>query len=308
MNIKLLLAVVILFAVLLIAQTIVFIVKKRHPDHNWSELNLRMKTWWIVALIFMLVIVSSKIVSLVLLGFVSFLALKEFFTMVPLRISDNIPILCAYFTIPIQYYWVGSQWFTMFVVFIPIYLFLFFPTVIALTGKSKGFLRSTTTMHWGVMAAVFSISHIGYLNMLDYKGIHIGSQLVVYLFVLTECNDIGQYLWNKLFGNRPVLSRFANKKTLEGLAGGCVSTIILAAVLAPVLTPLSVFHGVCMGILISIFGLVGDIVVTAITEDIGIKNSTVRLLPGHGGVLERINALIYTAPIMFHFVYYFYYN
>lgn len=308
MNIKLLLAVVILFAVLITAQTIVYFVKKRHPDDNWGELNLRMRTWWIVALIFMLIVVSSKAVSLVLLGFVSFLALKEFFTMVPMRLSDNIPILCAYFAIPIQYYWIGGQWFTMFIVFIPIYLFLFFPTVVALSGEGKGFLRSTTTMHWGVMAAVFSISHIGYLNMLDYKGIHIGSQLVVYLFVLTECNDIGQYLWNKLFGTRKVLTRFTDQKTLEGLAGGCVSTIILAVLLGPILTPFTVLHSVCMGVLIGVFGLVGDIVGRAITEDIGIKNSKVRLLPGHGGVLERINSLIYTAPIMFHFVYYFYYD
>ena len=307
MNIKLVTAIGILFTVLSIAQITVWIVKKRHPEHNWSGLRLRMQTWWVVALIFMLAIISSKMVSLLLIGFVSFLALKEFFTIIPMRLSDNTPILCAYLCIPIQYYWVGTQWFTMFVVFVPIYLFLLLPMVMVLIGDTKGFLRSATTLHWGVMATVFAISHIAYLNMLDYQGQHIGPQLVVYLFVLTECNDVAQYLWGKLFGTRPVLTKIANNKTLEGLIGGVVTTVILAVALAPILTPLTFLPSVCIGVLIGIFGLVGDMVVTAIKQDVGIKDS-VRLLPGHGGILARLNSLIYTAPILFHFIHYLYYQ
>ncbi len=307
MNIKLVVAVAILFVVLSIAQIIVCLVKRRHPEQNWAELSLRMRTWWVVGLIFILAIVSSKTVSLVLIGFVSFLALKEFFTIVPMRLSDNTPILCAYLCIPVQYYWVGSQWFAMFVVFVPIYLFLLLPMIMVMIGDTKGFLNSATTLHWGVMATVFAVSHIAYLNMLDYQGQHIGPQLVVYLFVLTECNDIAQYLWGKLFGTRKILTRITQNKTLEGFVGGVISTIILAAVLAPVLTPLTFWPSVCIGILIGIFGLVGDLVLSAIKLDVGIKDA-VRLLPGHGGILARLNSLIYTAPILFHFIHYLYYQ
>ena len=307
MNSKLITAIVLFFVLLVIAQIIVQVIKKRNPDRNWANLNLRMRTWWIVAVVFMLAIMSSKTVSLILIGFVSFLALKEFFTMVPTRLSDNIPILCTYLCIPIQYYWVGSQWFTMFVVFVPVYLFLFLPMIMVLVGDTKGFLRSAATLHWGVMATVFAVSHIGYLNMLDYQGQHIGPQLVVYLFVLTECNDIAKYLWGKFFGQHTLLPRIGNSISVEGVMGGLGVTVILSMVLAPILTPLSLVDSLCVGVLIGIFGLIGELVVAAISHDMGIKDS-ISLLPGHGGILARLNTLIYTAPVLFHFIHYFYYQ
>ncbi len=307
MNSKLITAVVLFFVILVIAQVIVTVIKRRNPERNWSNLNLRMRSWWIVAVVFMLAISSSKLISLILIGFVSFLALKEFFTMVPTRLSDNVPILCTYLCIPIQYYWVGSQWFTMLIVFVPVYLFLFIPMIMVLVGDTKGFLGAAATFHWGVMATVFAVSHIAYLNMLDYHGIHIGPQLVVYLFALTECNDIAKYLWGKFFGQHIILTRISNKITVEGVIGGIVVTVILSMMLAPVLTPLSLLESLCVGVLIGIFGLIGELVVATISQDVGVKDS-ISLLPGHGGILARLNTLIYTAPVLFHFIHYFYYQ
>ncbi|MCY1557954.1 Cytidylyltransferase family protein [compost metagenome] len=81
---------------------------------------------------------------------------------------------------------------------------------------------------------------------------------------------------------------------------------MLAWLLAPWLTPMSSMHAICAGVLISLFGFVGDVVISAVKRDIGVKDSGT-LLPGHGGILDRLDSLTYTAPLFFHYIYYLYY-
>ncbi|WP_434779369.1 phosphatidate cytidylyltransferase [Neisseria sp. Ec49-e6-T10] len=310
MNITLFTAICSFFIILILAQCMVYVVRKRHPDKDWTELTQRMQTWWLIVLVFVLAISTPQVVSLIIFGFISFLALKEFFTMIPTRYSDNTPLLWAYVSIPIQYYFVGAEWFGMFIVFIPVYVFLFLPTVMVLIGDTKGFLHSAATLHWGVMTTVFAISHVAFLNVLgDDKST--GALMVIYLVALTECNDIAQYLWGKTLGKRKIIPKVSPNKTVEGLLGGIATTMVLALILGPILTPmtfspLGLLHCLLAGLLIGVFGFIGDVVMSAVKRDIGVKDSG-KLLPGHGGILDRLDSLIYTAPIFFHFIYYYYF-
>ena len=134
-----------------------------------------------------------------------------------------------------------------------------------------------------------------------------GAALVLYLVFLTEFNDVSQFVWGKLLGRHAIVPRVSPKKTYEGWFGGLLTTTLLAWVLAPALTPMQgSFEALCAGLLIAVAGFVGDVTISAIKRDLDIKDSGA-LLPGHGGMLDRIDSLTYTAPLFFHFIYFLHY-
>jgi phosphatidate cytidylyltransferase len=102
-----------------------------------------------------------------------------------------------------------------------------------------------------------------------------------------------------------VIPKVSPNKTVEGLLGGVATTLLLAWLLAPRLTPLTELQSLAAGLLLGLGGFVGDVVISALKRDLGIKDSGT-LLPGHGGILDRIDSLSYTAPLFFHFVWYLY--
>ncbi|WP_434737034.1 phosphatidate cytidylyltransferase, partial [Escherichia coli] len=116
-------------------------------------------------------------------------------------------------------------------------------------------------------------------------------------------NDIAQYLWGKSCGRRKVVPKVSPGKTLEGLVGGVITTMIASLIIGPLLTPLNTLQALLAGLLIGISGFCGDVVMSAIKRDIGVKDSG-KLLPGHGGLLDRIDSLIFTAPVFFYFIRY----
>jgi phosphatidate cytidylyltransferase len=197
------------------------------------------------------------------------------------------------------------RWYGMFIVFIPVYAFLLLPMRMVLIGETEGFLRAAGTLHWGLMATVFSLSHVAFLLVLPQRinppgG---GAALVLYLVFLTQFNDVAQYLWGRTLGRHKVIPKVSPNKTVEGLLGGLLTTVLLAWLLAPWFTPFSTVEALAAGVIIGLGGFVGDVVISALKRDLGIKDSGT-LLPGHGGILDRIDSLSYTAPLFFHYVWY----
>lgn len=280
--------------------------RERGQSRN-SELWLRVTSWWTILTLFAGSILLGIKGTLCLLGFVSFLALKEYFSLIPTRRSDRRVLFWAYLAIPLQYYWVYIGWFGMFLIFIPVYLFLLIPLRKVLIGETEGFLRSVGTIHWGLMITVFSLSHAGYLMVLPASVSPVGGAgLLLFLVVLTELNDVMQYVWGKGLGRRKVAPTVSPGKTWGGLAGGIGSTMLLAWIAAPWLTPFNDTQALAAGLLIGMFGFIGDITLSAVKRDIGIKDSG-QLIPGHGGILDRVDSLTYNAPLFFHYLYFLHY-
>jgi len=296
----------VVFALLIAATAVTALLIALRPQKDWQELRLRIRTWWSIVVLFSLAILSPAWLALTFFALVSFLALKEFLTLTSLRQADRMPLLWMFIAIPVNYWFIGTGWYGMFAVFIPVYAFLFLPARMVLVGNTQGFLRTASQLHWSLMTTVFALSHVAFLLVLPADGKQTGALLVLFLVGLTEINDIAQYLWGKSLGRIRVTPKVSPNKTLAGLLGGVATTALIAGLSGPLLTPMSWPVALCAGAIIGITGFCGDVVMSAIKRDIGVKDSGT-LLPGHGGILDRLDSLIFTAPVFFHFIRYFYY-
>lgn len=293
-----------LVAALILATVIAVVKKHKHPDRDYEELMLRTQSWWwMIGLVLAALYLGQKATT-VFFAFVSFLALKEFYSIAQLRTVDRRLVFWAYLAIPVQYYFAYIQWYGMFIIFIPVYMFLFLPMRATLIGDTKGYIRSNATIQWSLMLAVFTLSHIAYLVNLgrfNEESGYIG--LVLFLLFITQSNDVSQYVFGKLFGKRKIIPKVSPNKTWEGFLGGLATTTVFATLLAPFLTILTWQQGLIAGALIACVGFIGDVVLSSVKRDLGIKD-TGSMIPGHGGILDRVDSLMYTTPIFFHYFYY----
>jgi len=296
-----------LYGLLVLASGIAHLLAALRPRKDYTELKQRVRSWWVIIVIFTGSIAGPNSVKLGFLAFVSFLALREYLSLIPTRRADRRILFWCYLAVPLQYYWISIGWYSMFLIFIPVYIFLFLPLRMVTIGETKGFLNAAGTLHWGMMTTVFCLSHIAYLFMLPAQKNPAGGGpgLVLFIVVLTELNDVAQYCWGKMLGRHKVIPKVSPNKTVEGLLGGVVTTTLLSWLTAPYLISLSAPKSLIAGIIISTAGFIGDVVISAIKRDIGVKDAG-SILPGHGGLLDRVDSLTYTAPLFFHCMKYLY--
>ena len=150
----------------------------------------------------------------------------------------------------------------------------------------------------GLLIALFIFPHLLFIRETVF-----GIKALVFLVVITELNDVFQYLMGKFFGRHKITPKISPNKTWEGFIGGVVTTTLLATVLAPFLTILTWQQGLVAGFIIACVGFIGDVVLSSIKRDLGIKD-TGSLIPGHGGLLDRMDSLMYSTPLFFHYFYY----
>lgn len=270
-----------------------------------NELLLRMRSWWLIVIGLSIGLLSNRAGMTVLWGFVSFLALKEYLSMIPTRRVDRRVLLFMYLAIPVQYLFVYHQNYGMFIILVPVYMLLVLPMNMVLIGQTKGFLNAIGTLQWGLMVTVFCVGHLAYLLVLPPE-LGTGMGLLLFVLIITQLNDVSQYVWGKSFGKRKVLPTVSPNKSVEGLLGGVLTTALLSLVLSRFLTPMSWWLALAVGVILSVAGFLGDVTISAVKRDLGIKDSS-QLIPGHGGILDRIDSLTYTAPLFFHIMRYVFY-
>ena len=135
-------SIAIVFALLIAASGIVWFLRRKDSEGEYLELSARVKSWWFMIAIFSFAILTSPVVSVVFFALISFLALKEYFSIIPLRRADRRAIFWVYITIPVQYYFVANGLYGLFIVFIPVWVFFLLPFRLILAGETDGFLES----------------------------------------------------------------------------------------------------------------------------------------------------------------------
>ncbi|UPG62277.1 phosphatidate cytidylyltransferase [Metabacillus endolithicus] len=292
-----------IFLLVLSSVSIVFIfMSKREPEKDFTAVFLRVKTWWGMFAVFCMATLFNPVVSLLSLMVLCFFALKEYFSMMKTRKADRRLFLWSYLAIPVQFYWIYIGWYGMFIVFIPVYVFLFLPLPRLLGKGTSGFLRSVSSTQWGLMLMVFGLSHLAYYQFATPE---YGANLVLFLVVLTQVNDVVHYLISIYIGKRKVVPSANPTITWEGYVGATVVTTTIAYFIYPYLTPLDLKFGIISGVLISLSGFFGSLTISVLKRDLLIGDRE-KLQNVQKSYLTRVDSLTYTSPVFFHVIRYFY--
>jgi phosphatidate cytidylyltransferase len=299
---------VLILGVLIAASIAVAVLRLARPGKDFAELTARVKSWWFMAALFFAAVTVNRWLSLAFFTFLSFWAMKEYVTLLRTRPADHKGLVLCFLAIPVQYFWIGVNWYGMAIIFIPVYMFLILPAQMMLARETKGFVASASQIQWGLMAFVFGLSHMGLLVMLD--GIREtsadGRTLLLFLVFVVEMSDVLKYAWGKTLGRHKIIPSVSPNKTWEGFLGGVASATLLSLAIR-FLTPFSTAETIVVSILIIVAGSAGGAVMSAVKRDFGVKDFG-SVIPGHGGMLDRVDSLCYAAPIFYHYVRYFHTN
>jgi phosphatidate cytidylyltransferase len=264
------------------------------------------RAWWVMSVAFAIAVASGGVGSVVLFALISLLALREFVTLSPTGRVDHAALVWSFFLVtPVQYVLVGVQWYGFFSIMIPVYAFLFVTARLVLAGETERFLERAATIQWGLMTCVYCISYAPALLLLDIDGYEgENAKLLFFLVVVVQLSDVFQYVWGKLFGRHPIAPTISPNKTWEGFLGGIVCAVLLGTSLWWI-TPFNPWQAALMALAIALMGFVGGLVMSAVKRDRGVKDYG-SFIEGHGGVLDRVDSLLFAAPIFFHLTRFFF--
>lgn len=288
-----------------------------------EEISKRTISWWWMIAIFMIAATTHRLIVFSFLGFLCFFTLKEYFSLIPEhksetivkgQVLDNLPRFICYFAISISAYLAYIKWYGLYIILVPVYAFLFIPVIFVLQNRTSGVVRSLGLISIGLMFFVFNLGHSFFM-------VNLGVSVLAYCFLLTEARDILAYWTGKTLQlfyeknpqstvlkvlNSKIAENINPKKTWgAGILAACL-TAALSLLFVPILPEfpkgrLTYPFAAILGLSIGLFGLMGDLVFSMIKRDIGIKD-TGSILPGHGGLIDRVNSLVFTIPITFHII------
>jgi len=279
-----------------------------------------LRTWWILAAAVGAAVLAGRPGVCVLLAVASCIAWSEITRMLELRVEDRFAVRIGYGLILLNYALILFGLVSFFAVFLPVCSMLVLAIVVLLADQPAGYIRSAGALLWGMMFLGYGVSHAAYLVTLP--GTDAGPMgpvgWLLFLIILTETDDIFQAIIGRRFGAHKrhcITPRISPNKTWEGFCGGLIVITVLAPLIAPWLTTLGQSSGpfslpqwlqpwagpILAALLIGAAGFFGDINMSAIKRDAGVKDSS-KLLPGMGGMIDRVDSLSMTAPVFVYFV------
>ncbi len=265
-----------------------------------------LRSSWFMVLVFWVGWVLGDVVATVLFALISFFALREFITLSPTRRGDHRSLVLAFFVVlPLQFWLVGTRHFDLFTVFIPVYVFLAIPVVSALANDPERFLERNAKLQWGIMVCVYGMSHVPALLLLQFPG-HAGKSafLVFFLVFVVQTCMVVQHIAGRQLRRTPLAPRVSQSFNWASWGIGVAVASFLGGLLAGI-TPFKPAQAVAMAIIACIAGSMGHLVMKALKRDRGVSNWGKQGMPGvtgASGLLDRVDALCFAAPIFFHSV------
>jgi phosphatidate cytidylyltransferase len=271
-----------------------------------DNLKARVNAWWVMIAVLAVTFALGEKTMLVVFGFVSFFALREFITLTPTRASDYLPLLLAFFVIlPAQYLLIAYDQYGTFAIFIPVYGFLLLPAVATFAGDTHEFLERSAKLQWATMITVYCISYAPALMLLKIPGYeNSNALLLLYLLLIVQLSDVLQYVFGKLFGRTKLAPVVSPSKTVEGLVGGGLTTTLIGGSLYWI-TPFTWLQATAISLVIVAAGVLGGLTLSAMKRGLGAKDWGV-MIEGHGGMLDRMDSVSFAAPFFFHIVRFFF--
>lgn len=271
-----------------------------------QNLNQRIRAWWVMCAVFAIALFTGVLGTVPLFWLISSLALREFITLTPTRSGDHRSLFWVFFIItPLQYLLVGTEWYGLFSILIPVYAFLLIPIRSAIAGDYERFLERTAKIQWGLMVCVYCVSHAPALLSLKIPGYEgQNAKLLFYFVLVVQSSDVLQYVWGKWLGKTKIAPLISPNKTWEGFIGGIGCATLIGTFLWWV-TPFNLWQAGVMSLAMTLMGFAGGLTMSTIKRDRGVKDYGT-LIEGHGGVLDRIDSICFAAPVFFHLTRYFF--
>lgn len=273
-----------------------------------ATFNRRVRSWWIICALLAVAFFSPKL-TVALFGLMSFWALREFITLTPTRLSDHRALFWVFFFFtPLQYVLVAFGNYELYSILIPVYAFLFIPARVALAGDFKRFLERVAKIQSGLLICVYCLSFAPALLYLNFEvGAGVDrhpatpsdkARLLFFFVTMALLSEAFQFVWSQLYGRHVIAPAINASRTWEGLVGGSASSALAGMVLYWA-TPFYVWQAAFMSMIIAVMGFAGAMTMSAIKRDRGVRDYGT-LVEGHGGVLDRIDAICFAAPVFYH--------
>ncbi|CAD5372531.1 Phosphatidate cytidylyltransferase [Rubrivivax sp. A210] len=300
---------VLLFGALMLATAVVVVLSLRWGDDEKHatrvhHLKRELRVLWLGAALFWLAWAAGPVGATLCFGIVSFLALREYITLVQTRRGDHRSLILVFFAVlPLQYLLVGTRAFDLFTVFVPVYVFMALPMVSALAGDPQRFLERNAKIQWGLMVCVYGLSHAPALLLLQFKGYEgRGAFLVFFLVVVASVAQLVQAAAGSWLRRRPVARHIDRQFSWRAWSAGALAAGLVGAALFWI-TPFKIAQALAMGFIAAGAGTLGEFVMKALKKDAGVRfwgnHSSVT---GAVGLLDRVAALCFAAPVFFHSV------
>jgi phosphatidate cytidylyltransferase len=303
------------FGILVLTSLAAFVLTLREQrtahDETWQteldDFRQLLGRSWAMVVLFWLAWATGETVATVLFALIAFFALREFITLSPTRRGDHRSLVLAFFVVlPLQFWLVAMRHFDLFTVFIPVYVFLAIPVASALSGDPQRFLERNAKLQWGIVVCVYGMSHVPALMLLEFpRRNYEGKQafLVFFLVIVVQTCMVVQHL---------VTRRLRRPASLPGISGsfswrpwgwGVFAGSVLGAVLS-FITPFNPGQALAAAFVACVAGSLGHLVMKALKRDRGVTSwgPRGRSVTGANGLLERVDALCFAAPIFFHSV------
>ena len=275
-------------------------VARGQPHAVIDNLNSRNKAWWMMLALCIGAFLAGKPGVITLCAVLSFLSLREFLSLTGRRTGDHTVLASLfYLVLPLQYLWVwlGLEW--MALLFIPVLGMTLLPVAMLVGNEPRGYLDQLTRTQWGLMACVYGLSHVAALLGLPASGMADRQVLLaIFLVLVLQLGDVFQFVFGKLLGRHLVAPSLSPSKTVEGLLGGLLCSALLGMLLSG-LTPWAPWQSGLLGLVLALMGFASGLVMSAIKRDQGAKDWGASI-SGHGGVLDRIDSIVLSAPFFYH--------